>query len=249
MAPTLWLLGYPDQALEKLNEAWVRVSQLDHPFSEAYARFHAAMLYQVCGEEQAAQKQAEALLTLSNKQGFIQRQAHAALLCGWTSFIQGQGDTGIHQMCEVLESLGTNKIELLRSYGLYLLAEAYRETGRIDEGLHTLSEAIQSIQNTKEHRWEAEIYRLKGELLLKHSAENQKEAEQCFHQALHISRKQQAKSLELRSAISLSQLLQQQGQHASAHRQLAEVYSWFTEGFNTPDLQKAKALLNQSISH
>ena len=106
-----------------------------------------------------------------------------------------------------------------------------------------LAEALDSVDTTEECWWEAELYRLKGELLLALSADNAAAAETCFHQALVIARRQQAKSLELRAAMSLSRLWQQQGKRAEAYQLLAETYGWFTEGFDTADLQEAKALL------
>jgi predicted ATPase len=122
----------------------------------------------------------------------------------------------------------------------------YGKEGQAEEGLRVLAEALALVEKTGERFWEAELCRLKGELLLKaeggvRSAELT--AEECFHQALDIARSQQAKSLELRAAMNLSHLWQQQGKRAEARELLAPIYSWFTEGFDTPDLQEAKALL------
>src|SRR5215467_13567362 len=126
---------------------------------------------------------------------------------------------------------------------LALLAETYGKAGQAAEGLRVLAEALAHVHATEERFYEAEIHRLKGELLLARSAENQVEAEACFHEALTIARHQQAKSLELRAAMSLARLWQQQGKRAEARALLAPVYGWFTEGFDTADLQDAKALL------
>jgi predicted ATPase len=124
------------------------------------------------------------------------------------------------------------------------LAEAYDGMGQATEGLTVLTEALTIAHNTGERFWEAELHRLKGALLLTLSAEQYAEAETCFHQALDIARRQQAKSLELRAAVSLSRLWQQQGKQQEAHDLLAPLYGWFTEGFDTVDLQEAKALRN-----
>src|SRR5262249_19587336 len=124
--------------------------------------------------------------------------------------------------------------------------EACVHTGQLDEGLHLVTEALERAQQSGEREWEAELYRLQGELLLQAEGGVQKgavTAEACFHQALAVARRQQAKSFELRAALSLSRLWQQQGKRAEARALLAEVYGWFTEGFDTKDLQEAKGLL------
>jgi predicted ATPase len=123
------------------------------------------------------------------------------------------------------------------------LAEAYGQVGQTEEGLTTLAEALATAHKTGDRYWEAELHRLKGELLLTLSAEKHTEAETCFHQALEIARQQQAKSLELRAATSLSRLWQRQGKRDEARQLLAPIYGWFTEGFDTADLQDSRALL------
>jgi predicted ATPase len=135
--------------------------------------------------------------------------------------------------------------ELERPYSLALLAEAYGHVGQTAEGLHLLAEAL-GLVDTRGDRWcEAELYRLKGDLLLTLSPPHQTEAEACLHQALAAARRQQAKSWELRAAMSLSRLWQQQGKCQEAHDLLAPLYGWFTEGFDTADLREAKALLEE----
>ena len=135
--------------------------------------------------------------------------------------------------------------ELIRSYFLALLAEAYGTTGQPEAGLTVLSEALTFVDTTGERCYEPEIHRLKGTLLLQQSSDNHIEAHACFQQALEIARAQQAKSLELRAATSLARLWQQQGKRQEAYDLLAPVYHWFTEGFDTLDLQEAKALLEE----
>ena len=127
---------------------------------------------------------------------------------------------------------------------LALLAEACGKVGQLDEGLRALEEALAAVQHNEEHHYEAEVYRLKGELLLQVSPAHQEEAEEHFQQALAVARRRQTKSWELRAATSLSRLWQQQGKRQEAHDLLAPSYGWFTEGFDTADLQEAKALLN-----
>jgi predicted ATPase len=134
---------------------------------------------------------------------------------------------------------------VLRPYGLALLAEAYAKVGQREEGLTLLAEALAVTHDSGERRWDAELYRLNGELLMARSAEDDAEAETCFRQALEIARGRQAKSWELRAAMSLSRLWQRQGKRHEARNLLAPIYSWFTEGFDTADLQEAKALLEE----
>ena len=137
--------------------------------------------------------------------------------------------------------------ELPLSHHLALGAEAYRQGGQVEAGLPMLAEAFAHLDNTGERYYEAELHRLKGEFLLAQTDERcqEREAEECLHQALALARRQEAKSLELRAAMSLARLWQQQGKHAEAHELLAPVYGWFTEGFDTADLQEAKALLEE----
>jgi len=135
--------------------------------------------------------------------------------------------------------------EIQRPHFLALLAEAYSISGQSEAGLTVLAEALALVDTTGERDYEAEIHRLKGELLLQQSSGNSTEAETCFQQAISIAQNQQAKSLELRAAMSLSRLWQQQGKRQEAYDLLTPIYNWFTEGFDTADLQDAKGLLNE----
>jgi predicted ATPase len=149
------------------------------------------------------------------------------------------------QMQEGLTAYQATGAGVFRQAFLLCLAEAQGWGGHAAAGLGVLAEAEEVVHSTGESWWEAELYRLKGELVLGSEVLNPPlaEAEACFQQALDIARHQEAKSLELRAAMSLARLWQQQGKRAEAHALLAPVYGWFTEGFDTPDLQEAKALL------
>ena len=149
------------------------------------------------------------------------------------------------QMRQGLTAWRTTGAELSRSYFLALLAEAYGSAGQSEERLTTLTEALACVDETGEHFYEAELHRLKGELLLQHTVPDVSQAEACFYQALNIARRQQAKSLELRATTSLARLWQRQGKCAAAHQLLADVYGWFIEGFDTADFQEAKVLLEE----
>ena len=182
---------------------------------------------------------------------------------GWALAEQGQGEAGIAQIRQGIAALQATGTAGARPFVLALLAEAYRQVGQTEEGLRVLTEALTVVDNTGECLYAAELYRLKGVLTLRqyhvasvksqapippplHSnSQAEVEAEAYFQQAIEIARRQRAKSLELRAVMSLSHLWQQQGKRAEAHELLAEVYNWFTEGFDTVDLQEAKALLDQ----
>jgi predicted ATPase/DNA-binding winged helix-turn-helix (wHTH) protein len=242
-ALTLWGLGYPDQALQRSREALTLAQELVHPFSLAYAMCFAGMLCQLCRDVQAAQKRAAAAIALCTEQGFALYLARGTILRGWTMAEQGQGAAGLTQMRQGLVAYQATGAAVFRPYYLAFLAEACGKLGQAGEGLTLLDEALAAVHKTGERFYEAELYRLKGELLLVYSAENHRKAEACFQQALTVARRQQAKSSELRAAMSLSRLWQHQGKCAAAYDLLAPVYGWFTEGFNTADLQEAKALL------
>jgi len=244
MSWALWLLGYPDQALQSMHDALALAHELSHPFSLVYALAYAARVHQLRREGQEAQAQAEAAIALATAQRFAQWLAQAMILQGWTLAEQGQREEGIAQMRQGLAAYWTTGAKVLWPYFLAMLAGAYGAGGQAEEGLTTLAEALAAVDNTGEGFWQAELYRLKGELLLRQTILAQHEAEACFHQALDIARRQQAKALELRAAMSLGRLWQQQGKRTEARELLEPIYGWFTEGLDTADLQEAQALLD-----
>jgi predicted ATPase len=241
----IWVLGYPDQALQSINEALTLAQELAHPFSLTIALNIAAVVHQFRREAQAVQERAEATMTLSTEQGFPLWLAYGTILRGWALTAQGEGAEGIAQMRQGLVAHRATGAEVYRPYFLVLLAEAYGEVEQPEEGLTVLVEALAIVDNTGECNWEAELHRRKGELLLMQQGQKVGNAEECFQKALDVARRQQAKSLELRAAMSLSRLWQQQGKQEEAHQLLTEIYRWFTEGFDTPDLKDAKALLEE----
>jgi predicted ATPase/class 3 adenylate cyclase len=238
-------LGYPDQALQRIHKALTMAHELTHPFSVAYALQLAAVVHQFRGEAQAAQERAEAVIALSTDQDFAYWLAFGTILRGWAITAQGEGAEGIAQVRQGLAAHRATGAELHVPYFLSLLAEAYGQVGQPEEGLKALVEALAIVDNTGERHWEAELHRCKGELLLMKQKQKVGEAEECFWKALEIARRQQAKSLELRAAMSLSRLWQQQGKQEEAQQLLAEIYGWFTEGFDTADLKEAKVLLEK----
>jgi class 3 adenylate cyclase/predicted ATPase len=242
LAHVLWYLGYPEQALRRSHQALTLVRELVHPFSAAYVQLWVAWLYHHCREPQPTQAVTDTLIACATEQGFPFWASQGTVMQGWLRVQQGQVTAGIAQIQQGLVDLQATGGVLQRPYCLSLLAEAYGQAGQSLEGLQVLAEALTLIENNGERYYEAEMYRLKGELLLQQNSDNQAEAETCFHQAIAIAQNQQAKSLELRAATSLARLWQQ-GKRQEAHDLLAPVYNWFTEGFDTADLQDAKALL------
>jgi len=281
----LCLLGYPDQALKRNQEALAVAQKVVHPFSIAAAQTFFALTYQSRREGQAAQEHAEAAVELCSQQGFPFFLAMGTILRGWALAERGQTEEGIAQVRQGLAAFRATGAELATTRWVALLAEAWGKAGQPEAGLNALAEGLAVVNNNGEHDYEAELYRIKGELLLTQEGQKSKarpehsrrinsqkskspnpqsafpdphsDAEACFHQALAIARQQRAKSLELRAAMSLARLRQQlthatrDTQHGTcgkldeAHRLLAEVYHWFTEGFETKDLQEAKALLDE----
>ena len=240
-----WLLGHPAQALAKNHEAVSRANELDHSFSLASVLVWAAIFHSLRRDVQATYEQAETAITLSTELGFPFRVAEGTILRGWALAILGKAEEGIAQIHQGLAMHQATGAKIARPWWLALLAEAYGKTGQPEEGLITLAEALELVHKTGENQWEAELHRLQGELLLARSTVHHTEAEveRCFSRALDMACRQQAKSLELRAATSLARLWQQQGKRQDAYDLLAPVYDWFTEGFDTADLQEAKRVL------
>jgi predicted ATPase len=245
----LWHLGYPDQALNKSRAALTLAHELGHPYSLVYATNWCAQVHLKRREWQASLEQIEAEMTLSNEHGFPFWQVVGTILRGWVLSEQGQVEKGIVLMRQSLAAWRGLGAEVSRPYFLAPLVSAYAKVGQVEEGLNAVTEALAAVERTAEHLWEAELYRLRGELLLNASREgggvkDESEAENCFWQAIKVARRQEAKSLELRAVMSLSQLWQRQDKKEEARQMLAEIYDWFTEGFDTADLREAKALLD-----
>jgi predicted ATPase len=244
-AYALWMLGYPGQALKRSQEACALTQELGHPQSLAYALSTAAMLHVYRREADAAHEQADTLVTLATEQGFALWVAVGTALKGWTGVTQGHGEEGLEQMREGSTDALATGAALLRVTFLTVLADAYGKMGQIDEGLCVLTEALAAVEEGGQRPHEAELYRLQGELLLRQANPDASQAEACFHQALAVARRQQARSWELRAATSLSRLWQHAGRREEARKLLGEIYGWFTEGFDTADLKEARALLEE----
>jgi predicted ATPase len=242
-ARVLWLLGYPDQAIKKAQDAVKLARELSHPYSLGHALSFAAWVHQHRREGKGAQEMAEAVITLGTEQGFPHWVMRGTIMQGWLLVEQGKWEEGIAQMRQSA-ALGGGREQ---TYSAALVAEAYRKAGQIEEGLSAVTGALTRAHETGTGYYEAELHRIKGELLLQSgvlSLESRvQEAESCFQKALEVARSQSAMSLELRAVMSLSRLWQRQGKQNDARQLLADIYGWFTEGFDTADLKEAKELL------
>jgi predicted ATPase len=239
-AMTLWLLGYPDHALRRSREALALARELSHPFSLGFALYYSAWVHQQRGERRAVEERIEATITLATEQGLTRWALQGAVLKGWLLAQQGKGREGILQLHQ-----GATVAVREQSHYATLLAEAYGKEGQTEEGLKVVTEELARVHITGGRFYEAELHRMKGELLLRQGIPDEEQAESCFQKALEVARSQQAKSLELRAAMSLSRRWQRQGKKEEARKLLAEIYNWFTEGFDTADLKAAKALLEE----
>jgi predicted ATPase len=244
-AKTLWCLGYPAQAMRRCQEALALAQELDHPQSLVIARHYAAFLHQRRREASEVQAQADALLPLATIQGFPVFVGLGISWRGWALAAQGQSEAGLTQMQQGMAALLSMGQRISWLHFLVLLAEATGHVGQVEEGLHLLTKALAAFKDSGRGDMLTEAYRLQGEVLLRKAIPEAAQAEACFHQALDVARRQEAKSLELRAATSLARLWQQQGKQAEAYTLLAPVYGWFTEGFDTADLQDAKTLLQE----
>ena len=247
-AVTLWHLGYPDQALRSVGAARNLAEELSTPFNLAQALYYGAVMHVYCREPARVRELAEALMALCREQGFALLLAGGMVLDGWSLTQQGEIEEGVRRMRQGTADWKATGAVSHRPFHLALLAEALGRHGRFDEGLAALAEALDLASVTGERFCEAELHRLRGELLRKQADgmggfSDQGDVETCFRQALGVARRQSARSLELRAAVRLSRWYQRQGRLAEARPTLAETYDWFTEGLTTHDLQDAKALL------
>ena len=246
----LWFLGYPDQAVKMNNEALALARELSHPYSLAAAFDFSTWVNQLVRDRQGVQQHAEAAIAISTEHEFVFWLLTGMILRGWALTAGDLAEEGIVVMRQGLTAYNSTGAGILRPYYLALLADVIGRAGELEEAHRLLDEAQIAVQSSGECWWEAELYRLKGELTLAQSplsgseSERGKVAEDYFDKALRVASGQGAKSLELRAAMSLSRLWTTQGKDAEARQKLADVYGWFTEGFELPDLKEARALLD-----
>lgn len=240
----LWHLGYPDQALRSAKEGLENARALNHMHTIAntlgYSR---TMIHQFCGDVSAADDDAGALVTLAEEQGFVMWRAIGIVIQGWAMVERGEIEVGTSQIREGISRSQDTGAQFLQPHSLTLLAEALARRRQWEEALAALGKARDFGISTDGRWWEAEIYRLEGEILSSMQAKTR--AENAYTEALEVARVQRSKSLELRAATSLARLWQSQGRAEEARDLLAPVYTWFTEGHGTRDVKKAKALLQE----
>jgi len=255
----VWLLGYPEQSLDWAQEAVSLARSMSHPLSLAFALTMGAIQFQYRQEIEVAREYVDEAITLSDEHGFATWSTWGMSLHGWILAEQGQVSEGVIQIHESLSASQAQGTGLLHPYFLTLLAGMYGTMGRITEGLGTLAKAMALVEQSGECYWEAEMYRLKGELLrmpavkelvadetteMRGKFTDDYSPESCFLKAIEIARKQEARSLELRATMSLSRLWASEGKRKEARAMLEKIFGWFTEGFDTADLQEARELLD-----
>jgi predicted ATPase len=265
LARALWYLGYPEQARRRMQEALQLAHELAHPFTLALALIFANWLYQFRREEMVIQELVAALLALSTEHHFPIGIAFGKLFRGWSLAELGQREDGFAEARSGLAAMQAGNIRLGQPYAFTILAEMCGQRGAIEDGFNALNEALTMMSQSGEHSYEAEVYRITGELTRQKSevrgpgsevsttkqptpsteAEVSRKAEENFLKAIDIAQHQHAKSFELRATVSLARLWQQQGKISEAHHMLSTLYNWFTEGFDTKDLQEAKSLLGE----
>jgi predicted ATPase len=239
----LLILGHPDRARARSRDALSEAEQLSHPFTLGFALHRTLTVLQLYGEVPAVAERATAMLALGREQGFPVYVAAGTFYRGWLLVQEGCASEGLPPMREALTLLRVNGDEDFLPYSLGLLAEAHGTIGQTAAALGLVDEALARLERTDERLFEAEVHRLKGELLLASSGADRAEA--CLRRAIEVARAQDARLWELRAATSLARLWAEQGKRAEARDLLAPVYGWFTEGFDTADLKKAKALLDE----
>jgi len=243
-AHALWCLGYPQQAQERGLDAIKLVQDLDQPFNQALVSAYLAMLQQLRADEAVAREHAEEALALTSKFQAPYYRAWAGILVSYALALEQPDEEPIGHLRGSITQFKASSARLRLPYYLSLLAQVCGKAGRVEEGLACIDEALAEARTHNERWWDAELHRLRGELLLMHGADAS-DVEAAILRAISIARSQQAKSLELRATMSLARLWIVQNRSDDARRQLSDVYAWFTEGFETPDLQAARLLLAQ----
>lgn len=251
----LWFLGYPDDARHSDRRALSLAQETGRPFTLAAAHVHVAFVELLCGNATGACRLTDRALALATEHAFPFWQGLATAFRGWAQMHSGRTTAGVEDVRAAIVLFDSSGMRFMKPLLLALLAEGDLRLGKLREGLASVDEGLHLTHTTLDCLYEPELWRLKGEILLAQSKEKMKSArstsrdaqvkgaEQCFQDALEIARERGARSLELRAAMSLARLEQMVGARGAAHDLLAAVYGCFTEGFDTRDLQEARALL------
>lgn len=242
---TLWLLGYPEQGFKRADEALVLAQKISHPPSLAFAVNFVGVLHQYQRQAAAFKETTERLIELSREHGLSFWLAVAITRHGWATAMQQDHERAVREIEEGMAAFHATGTQLDQPYWACLRAEVYSEAGRVGDALNALAAALIAANDHEDRHYEAEVHRNKGELLLRQDDSNIRKGEECFRRAIEIARVQSSKSFELRATASLARLLAKDNRGDEALTMLAEIYNWFTEGFDTADLKEAKALLDQ----
>ena len=253
-APLLWCLGYPTQAESRLYEAAGIGEDRNHPFSDVVLLYFKTLLYQYEGNVDQVNTAAIEMLAICQEHGFSNWEAAATVMKGWVLAEQNQPEDGIAMICKGITEWEKTRAEMLLPLFSALLAQAYQRAGQHGLASQTLDSALSVVAQTGERTYAAELIRQQGELCLMSTEKTEtsnvadttaKQAENYFQEALKIAHQQNAKSWELRAAISLSELWQAQNRCQEAYALLEPIYTWFAEGFDTKDLKRARNLLTE----
>jgi predicted ATPase/predicted Ser/Thr protein kinase len=247
IAVSLWLLGYPDQGRRRMQDGLTYARELAHPLTLSFALYFSTFFHKLCRDVQAVQEAASEEARLSAEYATKTFLGSMLINQGWVLAEQGRPKEAIAQIRQGLMTQQAIGMSIYMPFYLGMLAEAYLKAGQIEEGLAALEEGIAFVERTGERFYEAGLHHLKGELLLEQGVSDD-EVEKNYQKAIQVARKQSAKSLELRATMSLARLWQKRGKKEEARQRLSEIYEWFTEGFDTPDLVDAKALLEELSS-
>ena len=238
-------LGHPDRALAEIEEALALAKRVEHPISLADALSQAGFVHRQRGEFDRSRERAEEVVVLAERLGFPFYLGMGRFLRGSARVESGEGKAGLAEMQQALGELAGIGSGFAAPQFLFFLASGLRKVGLHDDALGALALGVAHAEKGGQHYYDAELHRLRAEILLDMDGNAVEEAEALFHQSLQIARRQEAKAFELRAATSLARLWRRQGKRDAAHALLAPLYAWFTEGFDTADLKDAKALLEE----
>jgi class 3 adenylate cyclase/predicted ATPase len=238
-----WLLGYPEAALADLDNALKETREIDQAATLLFANAIPCYTLILCGRHDAANALIDALVVMAEEKGAVSRKAEGTILRGSLLALTGKCPDAIRMITSGINAWRSTGASVWMPLNLTYLARAHAELGQYDDAWRSIGEAMTTMEETKELWCEAEVHRVAGEIALASPKPNAAKVQASFERALAVARKQQARSLELRAAMSMARLLRDRGERDQARDLLAPVYGWFTEGFDTPDLKQAKALL------
>jgi len=246
-ALVLWLLGYAEAALADADHALKEAREIDQAATLMFALARTSYTHMFCGNYAAVNALLDELVVLADRKGVLSRKAEGMILQGCISAVTGKASDAVQMITSGITAWRSTGATVCQPTYLSYLTRAYAKLGQFDDAWRSISEAMVGVETTKELWCEADIHRIAGEIALLREPDVAK-AEACFERALTVAREQQAKSWELRAAMSMARLWRDQGKRNEARNLLAPVYDWFTEGFDTRDLKEAKALLGTLAS-